>query len=232
VLPEPREKLGMPSAASTSEGFLATLKILWHKPSYRYTLVGLTIYGMFSYGALIFAAAFLIRVLGVDIARVGTAYGAVSAVGAVVGTLAGGYISDKLVARDPAWLLRLPAIGLFLSFPLYLASFLVWDFTAFLLLSGVGGVLLTAALPSIFAGTHAVCGSARRAMSVAVLLFFLALVGGTLGPLITGVISDLLKPAYGVNSLAHALAAMTTLMLVCAWAFHRASLTLVKDMEA
>lgn len=96
VLPEPRQTLGMPGAARMQESFIGTLKVLWRKPTYRHALVGLTIYAFFAYGALIFAPAYFIQVLGVPLAQVGTAYGAVTAGAALVGTLTWGYFSDHL----------------------------------------------------------------------------------------------------------------------------------------
>jgi MFS family permease len=180
---------------------------------------------------VVFVPSFLVRVLGVPMAKVGAAYGGVAALSAVVGTLGGGWLADRLAARDQRWLLRLPALGLLLAFPFYLTAFMVRDFTLMLVISAFGGLLLTGALPSVFAGSHAVCGSRRRATSVSILLFMMTLLGSTLGPLCTGMISDALKPAYGVEGLAYALAFMTTMMLVCSFFFWLASRTLLQDLE-
>ena len=68
-------------------------------------------------------------------------------------------------------------------------------------------------------------------MSVALLLFFMTMVGGTLGFLFTGLLSDALRPAHGMNGLAYSLTAMTGLMLACAYFFWHARRTLVLDSE-
>jgi MFS family permease len=231
VLPEPRQRLGLPAAGGGAEPMVATFKALWRKPTYRCTVIGVTAYAFFAYGAAIFAPSFMVRVLQVPMAQVGTLYGGLSALTAVIGTLLGGWLADRLATRDPRWLLRLPALGLLLAFPFYFATYMLRDFTWMLIVTAPAGVLLSAAIPAVFAGSHAVCGSKRRATSVAILLFMMSMLGTTLGPLATGVLSDALKPHYGVESLAYALVAMTSMMLVCSHFFWRASRTLVQDTE-
>jgi MFS family permease len=230
LLREPRKVLG-PPAASSRESWTATLVLLWRKPAYRLTLLGLTLYSLFAYGALVFVPSYLLRVLGVGMAEMGTAYGSVSAVAALSGALAGGVLADRLAARDARWLLRLPAFGVALACPLYVAAFNSQDFTLFLILTGLGGVLLNGALPAGFAAAHLVCGSARRAMAVAILMFCVTMVASNAGPLLIGVVSDALAPRYGVAGLRYALSLMTLILFVSGWTLYRASRTLRDDAE-
>ena len=231
-LREPRTVLGQPQPAGKQESFRNTLQVLWRKPAYRYTLVGLTLYGFFAYGVLVFVPAFLVRVLKVNMAVVGSTYGGVHVVVALLGTLGGGWLADRLVRRNLAWLLRLPALGLLIAFPFYLVSFVVTDYVVFLVLTSFGGLLLIGAVPSVFVAAHAVCGSERRAMSVAILLFFMVLVGSTLGPLAVGLVSDGLKATRGVSGLADALAWLTLVMLLCAVSFWRGAKHIAQDSES
>jgi MFS family permease len=231
VLREPRAAMPARAAAAASESFALTLRTLWGKPTFRYTLMGLTLYGFFAYGVLTFVAAYMVRVLRVDMATVGYSYGALSVATAALGTLGGGWLADRLAQRDRAWLLMLPAAGLLLAFPPYLLGFVLHDFTLFMVLVSVGGVLLTGAIPPVFVAAHAVCGSARRAMAVSILLLFMMLVGSSLGPLAVGLVSDALRPAHGNAGLGHALALLTLVMLACAACFWRGARTLGADAE-
>jgi predicted MFS family arabinose efflux permease len=231
VLREPRSVMPQPQSETRRESLLATFRALWAKPTIRHVLIGLTFYGFFAFGVLTFVAAFLVRVLHVNMGTVGYGYGAVSVLTTAVGTLAGGWLADRLSRRDRAWLLRLPAIGLVLAFPFYLASFMVRDFTLFIMTVSVAGVLLTGAVPAVFVAAHAVCGSSRRAMSVSIMLFFMILIGGSLGPLAVGLVSDTLRPEYGDAGLAHALSVLTLVMLISAASFWRGSRSLVNDEE-
>lgn len=232
VLKEPRAQLGAPTTPASAETFFGTLGVLWRKLSYRYLLVGVTVYMLFAYGALLFVPSYFVRVLGMGIGAAGSAYGSVAAVSALVGTLGGGYLADRLSARDARWVLRFPAIGLALAFPIYLIAFMVRDLTVVLALLGIGGMLLSAALPSIFAGSHMVCGSPRRALSVAILTFFIGLVGAGLGPLVTGMISDAFAPKYGTDALGYAMRVMSVMLLGAAWPMFRAARTFRGDIEA
>ncbi|MCY1562173.1 hypothetical protein D9M68_995300 [compost metagenome] len=83
----------------------------------------------------------------------------------------------------------------------------------------------------ILTAAHAVCGSVRRAMAIAILFFFMALVGGTVGPLFTGTISDALAPAFGAASLGYALALMTLTIPAMGILLLRASGRLQEDAE-
>ncbi len=230
-LREPRTKLGQSQAAGRQESFGNTLRVLWRKPAYRYILVGLTLYGFFAYGVLVFVPAFLVRVLKVQMAVVGASYGSVHVVVALIGTLGGGWLADLLVKRNVAWLLRLPALGLLIAFPCYLGCFIVSDYHAFLALVSAGALLLIGAVPSVFVAAHAVCGSQRRAMSVAILLFFMTMVGSTLGPLAVGLVSDGLRATRGASGLADALAWLTMVMLLCAACFWQGSRHIARDAE-
>lgn len=230
-LKEPRATLGYPLRGNTGEGFFASLRVLWQRPTYRHLLLGLMAWSFFAYGALVFVPSYLVRVLQLDLARVGTAYGLVSALSALVGTLGGGLLADRLAASDKRWLLRLPAIGTVMALPCYLVSFMSDSFAVFLLATGLASTLVLGALPTIFAGAHVVCGSSRRAVSVAILLFATSLIGATAGPLATGVVSDLLKPSFGEHALRWSMVLTTVALPVSAWLLLRASVTLPRDEE-
>ncbi|MFV3074353.1 spinster family MFS transporter [Niveispirillum fermenti] len=207
VLREPRLAGGtLRPPAGGGESVMATFRILMRKPSYRNMIYSMTFYFLVSYGALIFLASFMVRVHQIDLATVGMIIGIQSAVGAVIGNLAGGALADKLAKRDPAWLARMPGWGLLLVAPFYQVAFLMPDMVSMLAVLSVTGIVLTGAVPSMFSALHVVCGSPRRAMAVALVFFFANLIGLGLGPVATGLISDMLAPSLGpAESLRYAL---------------------------
>ena len=93
---EPRERLGFPAASTEASPMREMLGALWRKSSYRYAVVGVCLYFFMAYGALIFMPSFYVRVLGVSLAEMGSAYGSVSAASALIGTLGGGFLADRL----------------------------------------------------------------------------------------------------------------------------------------
>jgi len=232
VLREPRHLPEFRPAEAAQEPLTQTLRALFAKRSFVFLLAGMVIYFLISYGATIFFPSYMIRVLQVPLATVGTAYGAVAAVAAVVGTLAGGFITDRLARRNPAWLAWIPAAGLAVAWPAYELMLLAPGFGTFLALSAIAGITVNMTVPAMFAALHAVCGSARRALAVALMFFFANLIGLGLGPVISGALSDMFSAAYGAVGLRYALMLVLILLLPGAWVMYLCGRQLPLDIEA
>jgi len=173
------------------------LRSLFAKTAYRNLVMALVVYFLMAYGAIAFLVSFIVRVHRLNVAQAGVIYGVISAVGGLLGSVAGGALVECLAKRDIAWFARAPACALLLTVPIYemaLASENI-GFMALLLL--LATVMLSAAVPAMFSAVHAVCGSKRRALAVAIALFFANLVGLGLGPLLTGALSDRFATALG-----------------------------------
>jgi MFS family permease len=232
VLREPRQLPEFRPAEATQEPLTQTLRILFAKRSFVFLLAGMVIYFLISYGATIFFPSYMIRVLQVPLATVGTAYGAVAATAAVVGTLAGGFVTDRLARRNPAWLAWIPAAGLAVAWPAYELMLLAPDFVTFLALSAIAGITVNMTVPAMFAALHAVCGSARRALAVALMFFFANLIGLGLGPVISGALSDMFSAVHGAVGLRYALMLVLILLLPGAWIMYLCGRQLPLDIEA
>jgi hypothetical protein len=75
----------------------------------------------FAGSALIaWSAPFLIRVHGMNTEEAGAWLGITTGVGGIAGTLLGGLSAQRLARRDPAWLLRFPAVASALAAPFVL----------------------------------------------------------------------------------------------------------------
>ena len=231
VLKEPRKRLPA-LATGGSETLRQTLRRLSAKRSYVHLLIGLVAYFLVAYGAIVFVPSYLVRVAGLPLTTVSAALGGVGALGAVLGTLGGGFIANRAVRRDLRWAAWLPAVVLVIAYPFYVAAFLTTDLTLFTLLSLVAGLCLSAGVPGIFTALHAVCGSARRAMAVAIAFFFANLVGLGLGPVITGVLSDAFSASMGAVGLRWALICAMSFMLVAALFFYLAGRAMPPDVES
>ena len=232
TLKEPRDVIGYPVRNATSdESFAGAVKRLFAKRAYVWIVVGIALYAFMAYGALIFIPSFMIRSLGISMSQIGATYGSVSATGALLGTVGGGWLADKLGSRDARWLAWLPALACSIACPFYIAGFLSGTFGAFLAFSFVAGVLIAAGLPSVFTAMHAVCGSKRRAVAVAVLTFVMSTFGGGLGPLVTGILSDHFAASLGANALRAALVVATAVLLPSAFAMYVAGRSMLHDVE-
>jgi MFS family permease len=228
---EPRERLGFPVAPSDAANMSETLRTLWRKTSYRNAVAGICVYFFVAYGALIFMPSFYVRVLHVGLTEMGSAYGAVSAAAALIGTLGGGYLADRLARRDPRWLAWLPAIACAMSGPIYILALASNTFGTALGISFWCGLLLAGGLPPVFAAIHEVCGSTRRATAIAVVFFAASLFGNGLGPVVAGAMSDALSERFGVNGLRYTMQILMLLLLVAGAAFYRFGRALPAERE-
>ena len=197
ILQEPRALERTAIRQANAESTSGALRILFSKRAYRYILAAIVTYFVMGYGVLVFVVSLLIRLYGLNVATAGATFGAVSAIGAVAGNLAGGMLSDRLARRDFALVPRVAGWGMIAAVPIYEGALMSPELIIMVPLLLVGQSLLNAVLPPMFAALHLVCGSKRRAMSVAVAYFFANLVGLGLGPVITGQLSDRLAVIHG-----------------------------------
>jgi MFS family permease len=231
-LSEPRRLPGRMPGAGEHEPLGATFRALAAKRSFVLLTAAMVIYFLMAYGALYFVPAYLVRVLDQDLAAVGAIYGSLNAVGAVVGTVGGGILTDRLAKANRRWLVRVPAIGLVLACPLYEFAFLTDSATLFYAASFLGGLALAASVPAMFTILHLVCGSKRRAMAVALVFFFANLIGLGLGPVITGLLSDWFTQSYGAVGLRYALLIALLMLIPAGMVLWRAARYVEDEAEA
>ena len=215
--------------------FGSVLALLWSRNSFRHIALGCALHTFVTYGLGNFMPVFLGRVHHMPIADIGTWLGLVAGLGGLTGTFLGGYLSDKLANRsgDVRWHIWVPLLSTVAAMPFYLLTFIFMD-------NAVGAVL-SWFVPTIIGGmflgpcismTHGLVGLRMRAVASAVLFFVLNLVGLGLGPLATGLVSDLLRPAYGYESIRYALACMVSVNIWCAAHYYLATRTLKADLAS
>jgi predicted MFS family arabinose efflux permease len=232
LLKEPRHVAQFAVRGARPEATFAALRALFAKPAFRNILGAIIVLWFMSYGALVFTVSFMIRVHGLKVAAAGATFGAISAIGAVIGNLGGGALADRLAARDLRWLARLAGWALILGLPFYELAFLSPNTAMMAPLLLLAMIVLTSVIPPLFAALHVVCGSGRRALAVATVFFFANLVGLGLGPVVTGAISDHLAVFYGTgDGLRYALMIVMAVLLPAGWLMLRAARYLKQDAE-
>lgn len=232
VLPEPRRGKAA-SAVPVVESLVVTARALLRKPAFVWVLASMVLYYFLSYGALIFTTTFIVRVHGLSLAQAGLIFGLVAAGAAVTGSLAGGWLADRVMRDDPRLLCRLCAVGLFLALPLHVLAFTTGSLPVLFVALFVAVSVLSAVIPSQYAALHRVCGSARRATAIAFALFVINLLGMGLGPIATGLISDHLAGTLGsAEGLRWALLSMLVVFIPAALCMLAAQSHLARDTEA
>ena len=228
---EPMRGLSERRQAADAPSFRQTIKVLWGLRSFRYLALGSGFVAWVGYGNGNFIPSFLVRTHGLSVAAAGTilalAYGIVGGLGA----LAGGALADRLGARDRRWYCWIPALSALLLAPFSWAALFVESTTAAVLLMLVPIVGTAAYLAPTIAISHALVTPTMRAMVSAILFFVLNLIGLGLGPLGTGLMSDLLQPRCGGDSLRVAMAVTASMGLVAALMYWLAGRRLAEDLE-
>jgi predicted MFS family arabinose efflux permease len=199
-----------PAAVPRLADYLELLKT----KSYLWNCLAMT--GMtFAVGGLAaWVPTYLVRVRGMGLAEANLVFGLLTLVSGLGGTMAGGWLGDRLLPRLPTAYFLVSGVGLALSVPCAAAVILLGDRTLVLtaiFLAEVFIFLNTGPLNAIVAN---VSRSEVRATAYAVNIFVIHALGDAISPTIVGMVSDRigLSAAFWIAPGALALAA-----LFCFW---------------
>jgi MFS family permease len=231
VLAEPRRQLGFPRTGAHAESFGQSMNYLRRKRSFVFTLVGVSVYCIFAYGITVFVPSFMIRSLHTTLEQVSMSWGSAIAAANIVGAVIGGRVADRLSRRDVRWYAWLPAIACTIGLPLYWLALLSERVWVFISVEVLAELVLSVGAPVAFVAVLAVCGSRRRSLASAAVYCSMVLIGGTLGPFLSGALSDAFHSTHGFDSLRYSLLALCGFLIPAAAAFFAAARALPQDLE-
>jgi predicted MFS family arabinose efflux permease len=160
--------------------------------------------GLGEYSLFLWLPSYFVRMFATTPVAIGSQLTLFQGLPLLVGTFMGGFLSDRLIARDRRWLVWLPALACALvaggGALVFTASNLRLALLLLILPSTACGLYLA---PS-YAAIQALAGARSRATGTAMLTFAVNLLGLGLGPLLIGGTSDLLKARFGDESLRYA----------------------------
>lgn len=207
-----------------------TLALLRRRPSFWYLAVGCALTAYVSYGNGNFFPSFLIRSHGLSLAQVGIILALVAGIAGAVGTFLGGFLSDRLGTQDKRWYLWVPLLGLAAGTLPYFYVLLGSHTPSVLGTLVFVNVATTLYLGPCIAMSHALVPPAMRAVTSAILFFILNMIGLGLGPLLTGVLSDLFQPAFGQEGLRYAMLVTALMGFAAMLMFYLGSRRLPADL--
>ena len=209
---------------------LEVVRYLWSRPTFRHLVAAAPLLVATFYCVNIWGPAFLIRVHDLTKAEVGVRLGPAVGLGGAIGTFLGGYLCDRLGARDPRNYLRLPGAAALAMIP-FLVGFLSLDDVDLAVAMLVPMMILAGFfIAPIYTVALGIARLRMRAMSSALIHLLTSIVGAGLAPQVVGITNDWLAPRFGDE------AVRTSLFLLCltsAWgAMHAflAARTLPLDM--
>lgn len=219
------------AASEETVPFKHVLKLLASRVSFRHMAFGAALNAFAGYSTSSWTASFMIRSHDMTTGELGTYLAGIMGLGGAIGVLAGGIFAERLAVKDKRWYMLLPALTGIVCVPFMIATYLADGPYLALALSVVPGILFNVYLGNTLAMTHGLVGLRMRAVASAILFFVLNLIGLGLGPWAVGVLSDMLSPTLGVDSLRYAM--LYLLPAAMAWScyhFYMASRTIEKDL--
>ena len=231
TLREPPRGGGGPQPATLREAPPVgdAFKALWGRKSFRYMALGAGLHSFVGYGVGYWIPAFFIRTHEFSTTEIGTALFWLGIPG-MLGTFLGGVLGDRFARRDIRWLVWLPGLATLVSVPF---AFFVYTHSEpwFALWVYAFPVFLGAYyLGPTFSLAQSLVGVRMRALAASILLFILNLIGLGLGPQFTGIVSDLLRDAYGSESLRMALVVVLAFNVISTVFYLMAGRTLKDDL--
>lgn len=217
-------------ANADQPGIMETFTYLYQKPSFRHMAIGGGLTAFVGYGIVTWVPSFLIRSYGMDTGEVGTYLGLILGIPGGIGIALGGYLADRYGAKDTRWYLWVVTVALLIAVPITVGVYLSSSATASLLFLILPVLLGNFYQATTFSQAQGLVPLRMRAVAAAVLLFILNIIGLGAGPQMVGVVSDLLAPTYGDESLRYALLVLSFVNIWAAYHYYLAGKTLKQDL--
>ena len=215
------------------------IKVLAAKPSFWLLAFGAASSSVCGYGVALWLPSFFMRSLGLTLRETAWYYSGIAFFGGLMGIWLGGAVADRLGAKSKAAYPLTPAIAFLISVPCFLLAMnsgslvgnlgggaaLALAFAIFLIPTGLN----LAWLGPITAAVQHLAPAPMRTTASALFLLINNLLGIAVGTYYFGLVSDLLKPIFGQESLRWSIYTGMGFYLVAALLFALASRRLARD---
>lgn len=196
-----------------SPTILTTAAAMWANPAMRHLIAGSIVAGMLGYGITQWLPTFFMRTHAFSQSEAGMVIAGMFGILGAIGALIAGKWFDRLSIRGFQYGMRMIALAPFFSTPFFVAGLLTDNLNTALLLFIVPGFMANFFLGPTLAMVQTLSPVHMRAVSAAIKMLCLNLIGLGLGPLLVGVLSDFLTPRFGEDALSVSLACFTLLGL-------------------
>ena len=188
---------------------LTTAATMWTNPAMRHLIAGSVVAGLVGYGFTQWLPTFFIRAHDLSQSQTGMLMAVVFGISGAIGALVVGKWFDCLSKRGFHHGMRMLALVPFVTIPFFIAGLLADNLITAILLFIIPGFAANYVIGPTIAMVQTLSPVHMRAVSSAIKMLCLNLIGMGLGPLLVGVLSDLLTPYYGDDALRVALAYFT-----------------------
>jgi MFS family permease len=215
--------------------YRAVLARMWQRHAFRHLLAGSTIASMVGFGLNAFLAAFLFRKFGYSIRDAGIVAGLIASLPATLGVLGAGWLADRMARRDSRAYGTIPGVSLLLATPIYILAVTRESAPVAIGLLALAATVQYCYLAPSQGVFQNLMHPRMRASSYATVQIFYSIIGGGLGPLLVGGLSDHFapdaSPAGSSAGLSMALAVTAIFYLWAALHFFRARLRIREELN-
>jgi MFS family permease len=205
-----------PDGRSETPSLTALIRLFLSSRLLLLTAVGSGLSSFTGYSLLMWLPAVLIRNMGMSLYEIALYYSLVSGGCLALGSWLGGVLIDRFGRTSPGAYGLIPALASLLAIPFVLLALAMPSWPTALTLFAVPLVLGIVYMPAAAAVVQNNLPADCRATGIAILLLWCNLLGLGCGPLCIGLLSDLLAPAYGTQSLVVALQWLIPVFLLSA----------------
>lgn len=224
--------------------FREVMMFLAQRRSLLHLTIGTSLIVFGGYGSQTWIPAFFERSHGLTPGQIGVWLGPSFVVGGVGGTLLGGWLADKLAARDARWYVWIPGIAMIPAIPIAALVLLlpatiyqvfgipVHTYVISIALMALPGAAYSCYLGPVNAVIQQIVSVRMRATAIAVFLMITNLVGMGLGPLAVGAVSDFMDARFGHESLRYTMLGFLFIYALASFHYFRAGKYLRADLVA
>lgn len=204
---------------------------LWGQRSCRHLSIALILFYTMGLGLWPWYAAFMVRSHGMETGELGVWLGLIFSLGGIAGVLIGGYVASRWFADNERGQMRLSALTVASVVPCYLAFLTLPQKHQALIALVPLMVVFSVFLGPTYALMQRLVSDEMRATMMAVMMLLANLIGFGIGPQVVGILSDLLMPVVGTDSLRYAMLLMSFVALWAAYHFWRVGETVKQDLS-
>lgn len=200
-----RGQMDKEKMADEAISFSQSLALFIRRRSLRLLLIGSALAAFVSYGMLNWIPAFLMRTQKMPLEAMATYYAPAAGITFGIGILGGGWLVSQRAKISPRAYGSIPALASLLLIPTFIMALMAnsWQMSLALLLIPMAAC--TVYVPPALALVQNLTPPRSRATAAALLLLVFNIIGLGMGPVFTGVLSDMLKASFGDDSLRFAL---------------------------
>ncbi|PCJ69634.1 MAG: MFS transporter [Rhodobiaceae bacterium] len=204
---------------------------IWNDRVSFHTVMGVTLISFVGYGGAVWGYSFFIRSFNMGITETGIFLALIIGIFGTSGAILGGRLADWLGAKDARWSYWIVSLAKLVAAPLIVVFFLAEKEVALWVYVPVT-ILGAFYLGPSFAAIQNRAPLEMRTTVSSIMLFIINIVGLGLGPQLVGILSDVLEPTYGIESLRYALLLTSVISLWGAYHYYLAGRAMGEEAKA